>query len=71
MSAAVPTVHEQMQDGTQEEQHIWQSAEDVRAMLSNEEKACNGEKGEQNQATWRPQPAPFRWWMVGRHSSLL
>jgi hypothetical protein len=71
MSAAMSAVQEQMQEGTQEEQHIRQSAEDVRAMLSKEEKRRNGEKGEQNQATWRPQPAPFLRWMMGRHRSLL
>jgi hypothetical protein len=33
MAAAVPAMHEQMQEGTQEEEHVRQRAEDVRPVL--------------------------------------
>jgi hypothetical protein len=46
MSAAVPAMHEQMQEGTQEEQHVRQGAEDMRPVLGHQEKRRNGEKGE-------------------------
>src|SRR6266571_5756040 len=71
MCAAVPAMHEQMQEGTQKEQHIRQGAEDVRPVLSNEEKRRNGEKGEQAQPAWRPEPAPLLRWMLGGHRFLL
>jgi len=52
MSAAVPAMHEQMQDGAQEEQHIGERTKDMRPVLSHKEKRRNGEKGEQDQPAW-------------------
>ena len=68
MSAAVPAMHEQMQEGTQEEQHVRQGAEDVRPALSHEEKRRNGEKSEQDQPAWRPEPAMLPSWTMGVHT---
>ncbi len=59
MSAAVPAMHEQMQYGTQEEQHVRQGTEDVCPVLGNKEKRRNGEKSEQDQPAWQPEPAPL------------
>jgi hypothetical protein len=61
MAATVPAMHEQMQDGAQEKQHVRQGAEDVSPVLGNQEKRRNGEKGKQDQPAWRPEPtSPLR-----------
>jgi hypothetical protein len=46
----VPAMPEQMQQRTQEQQHIRQNAEGVRPMLRQKKKGGNGEKPEQRQA---------------------
>jgi hypothetical protein len=60
-----------MQEGTQEDQHIRQSAEDVRSVLGHQEKRRNGEKGEQDQPAWRPESASLLRYMVRWHRFLL
>jgi hypothetical protein len=48
----MPAVHEQMQHGTQKEQHIRQDTEDMRSVFQQEEEGRNGEEPEQDQPTW-------------------
>jgi hypothetical protein len=45
-------VQEQMQHGTQEEQHVRQGINDVGAMFQNQEERRNRQEGEKDQSTW-------------------
>jgi hypothetical protein len=57
--AAMPAVHEQMQHGAQEEQHIRQDTEHVRPVFYDEEERGNGKKRQEDLATRRPEPGPY------------
>jgi hypothetical protein len=57
--STVPAVHEQMQHGTQEEQHIRQDTKHMRAVFHDEEERGNGEEGEEDLSTRRPEPLPY------------
>jgi hypothetical protein len=50
-------VQEQVQHGTQEEQHIRQDLDDVGAMFQQQEERRNSKEREEDQATWRSEPA--------------
>jgi hypothetical protein len=50
-------VQEQMEHGTQEEQHIRQDSEDVGAVFQNQEERRNSQEREEDQSTWRSEPA--------------
>ena len=69
--AAVPAVHEQMQHGAEEEQHVRERTEHMRPMLRDEKEPRNSEKGEQDQPAWRPEPALLlRWMQIFLHAAL-
>ena len=49
MSMTVPTMHQQMQHGAQEEQQVREHAEDMCPVVRKEKKRGNGEEREQYQ----------------------
>jgi len=55
--AAMSAVQEQMEHGTQEEQHIRQDTDDVGAVFQNQEERRNSQEREEDQSTWRSEPA--------------
>jgi hypothetical protein len=52
-------VQEQVQHGTQEEQHIRQDIDDVGAVFQQQEERRNRQEREEAQSTWRSEPAAF------------
>jgi hypothetical protein len=57
MRAAMSAVQEQMQHGAQEKQYIRQNTDDVRAVFQNQEERRNSQEREEDQSTWRSEPA--------------
>ena len=57
MRAAMSAVQEQMEHGAQEEQYIRQNTDDVRAVFQNQEERSNSQEREEDQSTWRSEPA--------------
>jgi len=59
MCATMAAVQEQVQHGTQEEQHIRQDIDDVGAVFQQQEERRNRQEREEAQSTWRSEPAAF------------
>jgi len=56
MSMTVPSMHQQMQQGAQEEQQVREHAEDMHPVFREEKKHGNGKEREQDQPARRPHP---------------
>jgi proteasome assembly chaperone (PAC2) family protein len=57
--ATMAAVQEQMQHGTQEEQHIRQDIDNVGTMFQYQEERRDSQEGEEDQSAWRSEPAAF------------
>jgi hypothetical protein len=71
MSMTVPSMHQQMQQGAQEEQQVREHAEDMRPVFREEKKHSNGKECEQNQPARSPYPAILPGWIISGHRFLL
>ncbi len=57
--AAMPAVHQPVQNRAEKQQQEGQETEKMGPVLSDQEESGNGEEPDQDQACPRPEPAPY------------